>query len=388
MRVPGGIGFPRIPFRTTGKVKPGDVVSRTRISIFATDIGKVMRAYRKITVGLIGVIFCAVSILGAAGQEQTPKDAPPESKTTRLIATSTRSLSQEDGLYRIGPGDVLDIRVMSGRISPELSRDNIKVENNGSIRIPMIEDEIPAACLTVQELSKNIRDLYKKYKKNPHVDVFIKEYNSQMVAVMGAVEKPGQFQLQRRVRLLELLSKAGGPSERAGGRIHIIHGATFRCDDSGGPSAKPGVDVANQFATFNLNDTIKGEDVANPYVLPGDVISLPEAEQAYVVGNVLRPSAIPLKEPTTISKAMAIAGGMMPDTKVEKVRIIRQPPGSLGRTEIVVNLKAIEKRQAEDVVLQAGDIVDVPTSNGKRLLRSLVGVIAPTVSQLPVQVIR
>ena len=77
----------------------------------------------------------------------------------------------------------------------------------------------------------------------------------------------------------------------------------------------------------------------------------------------------------------------MPDTKSERVRIVRQLPGNTSKTEIFVDLKAIDKRQAEDVVLQANDIVDVPTSGGKRLLRPLLGAVVPAAAQLPVRVI-
>jgi protein involved in polysaccharide export with SLBB domain len=94
-----------------------------------------------------------------------------------------------------------------------------------------------------------------------------------------------------------------------------------------------------------------------------------------------------LKEPITVSRAIAYAGGTAPSTKKDKVRIIRQTPGSTTKQEIFVDLGAIEKRKAEDVALLANDIVDVPISGTKSLLRSLVGTIAPAVSQMPVRVI-
>jgi hypothetical protein len=77
----------------------------------------------------------------------------------------------------------------------------------------------------------------------------------------------------------------------------------------------------------------------------------------------------------------------MPDTRSDRVRIVRQAPDSTSKTELFVDLKAIDRQKAEDIVLQAGDIVDVPTAGGKRLLRSLVGAIVPSVGQLPVRVI-
>jgi polysaccharide export outer membrane protein len=144
---------------------------------------------------------------------------------------------------------------------------------------------------------------------------------------------------------------------------------------------------ASALDNFKLEDTMNGEEKSNPYVRPGDVITIPEAEQAYVVGNVLRPSAVPLKDRITVSRAIAMSGGLMPDTKTDRVRIVRQPPGSTAKTEIFVDLKAIDRQRAEDVVLQAGDIVDVPTSGAKRLLRSLLGAVVPSIAQLPVRII-
>jgi polysaccharide export outer membrane protein len=97
--------------------------------------------------------------------------------------------------------------------------------------------------------------------------------------------------------------------------------------------------------------------------------------------------AIPLKEPLTVSKAIAIAGGTAPSSKRDKVRILRQLPGSTQKQEIFVDLKAIEKNKAEDVALIANDIVDVPISGTKSILRSLLGTIVPSVAQLPVRVV-
>src|ERR1041385_3296173 len=108
-----------------------------------------------------------------------------------------------DDRYRIGPGDVLDIRIYT---RPQLSREAVRVEGSGMIRMPLIETEIQAACLTEGELAKEISTRYARYYKNLQVDVFIKEYHSQQVAIIGAVNDQSRFALQRRVRLLELLT--------------------------------------------------------------------------------------------------------------------------------------------------------------------------------------
>ncbi|HYE64989.1 MAG TPA: polysaccharide biosynthesis/export family protein [Pyrinomonadaceae bacterium] len=337
----------------------------------------------------VWITLLAASIDLAKARQQQPAIAPPTVQPAAQVETpaarsaATPSAATTDDRYRIGPGDVLEIRVVK---SPELSRDAVRVDQRGMIRIPMIADEIQAACRTEIELAKEIATRYLKYKKNPYVDVFVKEFQSQPVAVIGAVNQPGRFQLQRRVRLLELLAFAGGPAERAGRSIQIVHGASNAlCETQAAGGA--GVDESSALVSYKLSETLSGDEKSNPYVQPGDVITIPVAEQVFVVGNVMRPSAIALKDPITVSQAIAMAGGTMPDTKSNKVRVIRQLPGSTVKTEIFVDLKAIDKRQAEDVVLQANDIVDVPTSEGKRLLRSLLGTIAPTVSQLPVRVV-
>jgi polysaccharide export outer membrane protein len=275
---------------------------------------------------------------------------------------------------------VLEVRVLR---APELSREGVRVDQSGMIRMPMLNTDIQAACLTEAELAGNIAKLYLKYKREPHVEVFVKEFESQPVAVIGAVRLSAQFKLKRPVRLSELLSLAGGPSESAGQTVQVVHaGGPTLC---GKPSSANPEDTS-EFVSYKLADTLHALPEANPFVRPGDLIQVPAADQVFVVGNVLRPLAIALKEPLTVSKAIAIAGGTAPSTKKDKVKIIRQLPGS-GKQEIHVDLKAIEKNQAEDVALLANDIVDVPISGTKSILRSLVGAIVPSVGQLPVRVI-
>lgn len=325
--------------------------------------------------------------IGMATAQQLTVGAPPAtSLSAKTTSGATSSSSPTDERYRIGPGDVIEVRVFN---RPQISRDAVRVDGHGVIRMPLIEGEIQAACHTEGELAREIAARYMKYLKNPQIDVFVKEYNSQPVAIVGAVNKPGQFQLQRRIRLLELLSFAGGPSAGAGRSIQIVHtAAVSKCETPPPDKLDEAAEVS--LVSYSLSNTLRGEDGSNPYVQPGDIITVLEADQAYIVGNVLKPSVIPLKEPITVSQAIAITGGTLPDTKKDRIRIIRQAPGSTTRTEILVDLKAIDKRRAEDVVLQAGDIVDVPTSTGiQKVVNGILRTVVPTLSQqLPVYVIR
>ncbi len=347
-----------------------------------SKLEKTLEIFRMDSQHLMIGIFCWVILL-SAGTVVSAHQSIVNTEPQELAAGRPDRVTSDAGhnRYRIGPGDLLDIRIFN---KPQFSRDNVRVNGLGMIRMPLIQGEIQAACRTEEELAKDIATRYLEYLRNPQVDVFIRDYQSQPVAVLGAVRTPSRFQLQRRVRLLEMLSLVGGPTDVAGQTVQIVHtAAPSLCE------ASPPIDADESQAldNYKLSATLKGDENANPYVRPGDVITVVEAETAFVVGNVLRPSAIPLKERISVSQAIAMSGGTLPDTNSDRVRIVRQPPGSMTKMEIFVDLRAIDKHKAEDVVLQAGDIVDVPTSGTKRMLRSLIGAIVPTVSQLPVRVI-
>jgi polysaccharide export outer membrane protein len=276
---------------------------------------------------------------------------------------------------------VLDIRILN---RANLSRDNVRVEGDGTIRMPLIEGQIQAACLTETELATEINKRYLKFYRNPQVDVFIKDYRSTQVAIVGQVNDQSRFMLQRRIRLLELLTYAKGPSEHAGRTINVIHsGTAFQCNK--GEAARE--EAASGVSSYKLSDTLRGEAQANPYLENGDIVTLPEADQVYVVGNVLQPRSIPLKEPITVTRAIAMSGGLGKDTKKDKIRVVRQEPGTTTKNEIYVDLAAIEKKQAEDIQLVANDIVDVPISGTKSMLRSVVTGLGSSAAQMPLRVI-
>ena len=331
---------------------------------------------------LAGVWILSSAFTGAVAQQQISR--PGQATSSAPMASS----NSDDTRYRIGPGDVLDVRVLK---APELSREEVRVDQRGMIRMPMLTDDIRAACLTEHELEGKIATLYLEYKRNPSVSVFVKDYQSQPVAVIGAVNnfqpQGTQFRLHRQVRLLEMLTLAGGLSDKAGRTVNVVHaGGPTPCED--GTSAP--IAAANDLGalvTYQLSDTLKGVAEANPILRPGDIVVVPEGEQIYVVGNVMKPSTIALKEPLTVTRAIAIAGGAAQSTKKSRVRIVRQLPGPGGKQEIYVDLAAIEKRQAPDLNLMPNDIVDVPISGTKSFMRTLLGAVAPAVSQASVRVV-
>ncbi len=314
------------------------------------------------------------SLASVSAQERrhiSPTSAQPE-----------MAMHEEDESYRIGPGDLLEIRIFN---RPEMGRE-VRVDAAGHIRMPFI-GEITAACLTENQLAQEIAERYKKYLREPQVDVFIKEYNSQPVSIMGAVSKPGRFQLQRRVRLLELLSFAGGPSEKAGQMIHIIHsGEPHLCAEA---EVKTVAEEAAQplLTTLRLRDLLSGNPAANLYLEPGDIVSLPEADQVFVTGSVAKPGPYPMTDKITLTQAIAMAGGFAQDANRKRVRLIRQEPGKEVKIETVYNIEEIEKRRAEDILLQASDVIDVPSSTGQSTRRGILAALAQSAGLLPLYMI-
>ena len=334
-------------------------------------------------------LVLAICVLPALAQQaapiasESPVGAPVASTVSPAQPKASDSPVVADTLYRIGPGDILDIKVFN---KPQFNREGVRVDPRGMIRMPLIKDEILAACQTENQLEAKLTELLKEYIRTPQVTVQIKEYQSEPVAVLGAVRAPSRFQLQRRVRLLELLTFVNGPADNAGRTIQVVHtGPRMACE--GETPGKDADSPASSIDSYKLTDTLRGDEKSNPYVQPGDVVSIAVADQVYVIGNVIKPTALSLTEPMTVSRAIAMAGGTALDTKKNAIHLIRQIPGTTEKKEILIDLEAINRHKAEDVVLVANDIIDVPASGGKRFLRSLLGSVVPGVGQLPVRVI-
>ncbi|HLM60462.1 MAG TPA: polysaccharide biosynthesis/export family protein, partial [Pyrinomonadaceae bacterium] len=172
-------------------------------------------------------VFCLVLLTYGFQVFAQTADAPrqvekgaPDSKDVDIIKTPDNSAAknQIDEKYRIGYQDALDIQVAK---HADLSV-KVSVNSDGTVMLPKLDQPVRVVCKTERELKETLETLYRSYLKNPYVNVRVIEQNSQPVAVIGAVEKPGSMSLNRKVRLLELLSFAGGPNvETAGSKIQI-----------------------------------------------------------------------------------------------------------------------------------------------------------------------
>ncbi len=312
-----------------------------------------------------GVLLVSIAVSGARAVNSQSYSSSVNPEPT------TASVPGAGAGYLLGYGDVLDVRVY-GR--PQLSREAARIEGDGTVRMPLVDGGISVVCKTESAAANEIAGKYRKFLVDPTVTVAVKEFSSQPVEVVGTVNRPGLFQLERRVRLRELLALAGGTKADAAPSIELIRDESYRgCGErlklvaGGGTEPTP-------IAWFNLRDVLSGVESSNPDVLPGDYIHVPEADHIYVIGNVAKPASIPLTGPLTIMRAIAEAGGTLPASK-SVARVLRSTERGMEQ-ELRVDLKAITAGSIPDLRLNAGDIVDVQTSQGKQLLKAAVSAIA------------
>lgn len=300
-----------------------------------------------------------------------------------VFGQTAAATAVQDTNYRIGPGDVIDVIVSPGT---ELTRTGIRVNNQGMIQLPKLDMEIQAGCLTERELAEQIKEKYKKYVINPYVIVAVKEFNSNPVAVIGAVNSAGRFQLQRQLRLSDLLTWVNGPAERAGATLEILRNRSMPYCEGSQLVAPSG--MGDEVISVNIADAFRNVEGANPVVRAGDVVRVPDAaiKNAFVIGSVKSTVSINLKEPVTLSQAIAMAGGPVPGAQLDKIIIRRRLNDSISPTEVTVSLKDINARKRDDLMLQPNDIVDVPGPK-KTIWSEFVKIMSPTIMTLPLRVI-
>src|SRR5438105_11296672 len=122
--------------------------------------------------------------------------------------------------YTIGPGDVLTIVVS---YATEIGG-KVRVSEDGFIVAPGLPTPTKAAGLTPATLGTSIAEKLKQADivRDPIVSVFVEEYHSRMVSVLGAVTNPAAYPLQRPTTILDAISLAGGLLPTAGGSLTLI----------------------------------------------------------------------------------------------------------------------------------------------------------------------
>lgn len=302
----------------------------------------------------------------ALSQEQQDIKVPPPKTQQRETTTQPEPLQVEPGVptdYVIGPEDVIDIDVFN---APELSK-TVRVANDGTISLVLL-GPIKAAGLTAQQLRQELEaKLGKTYLENPRATVFMKEFHARPVSVIGAVERPGLYQLTGPRTLIEMLSMAGGLGKRssapAGRSVFITRKGGFtELQPAEGLQL-----IAPDKVEIDLRRLLySNQNALNIEIRPVDVISVSKADVVYVVGDVRKPGGFVLedRERITVLQALALAEGTSGTAAKGSAKIIRRLEDG-SRTEIPVNLGNILKGKGQDLELAANDILFVPTSSGK-----------------------
>jgi polysaccharide biosynthesis/export protein len=312
---------------------------------------------------------------------QEPAEQTTEEYNRRLeqLRPSSPSGASEDKKadYQIGAQDLLEIKVFE---ASELNS-SVRVSANGKISFPLL-GSIQAAGLTAQEFEALLEYKLHQYMKDPHVDVLVNSVESHPISVVGAVKKPGVFQVRSPKTALEMLSLAEGLAEDAGEEVLIMRGAGWESTGSQinqEPSPRPlaasdsresGTEPKGTEDTIRVNlKTLleNGDARTNVAVYPGDIVKVPRAGIVYVVGEVKKPGGFVLKnnEEMTVLKVMALAEGLTLTAVKNQARIIRTDPDSRQKKDIPINLGKILDGKAPDPALQATDILFIPNSNGK-----------------------
>jgi len=274
--------------------------------------------------------------------------------------------------YRIGFQDVIDIQVFR---HTDLSQ-RIAVSPTGTISLFRLDHPIVAVCKTERELADDIANAYKEsYLRDPEVHVVVAEQRSQPVAVIGAVEKPGSFFLNRRYHLLEMIALAGGPNKEAGTRLLIARtGSSSNCHDAASSNS-----AGDQVLVSDLKIRDVQEGKVTFWVQPGDIVSVLDADVVYVYGNVRHEGAVRVREPITLTQAIASAEGLKPTARKDKVRILRQKTDGRDREELVFDLNQIDKGKIKDPFLEAGDIVAVSEDGTRKVLLGITDALKSSV---------
>ena len=276
-----------------------------------------------------------------------------------------------DATYRVGPGDEIEVNVFD---VPEMNV-TVRVNQSGHVSLPLV-GAVPAGGMTESDLREKLRQRLSSYVKNPQVSVFISQYASQKVSILGAVGTPGNYPLKKGSNsVLELLSEAGGISDKAGNFVNFIPSELSGISSSNDLESRArlalGMDNASKGRSTTIEialDRILGTSGGIPLEIPvrgGDMIVVPESGKVMVEGEIEKAGSYELGNRASLLGALAAAGGITYGAKVDEVEVIREIGGGKGR--LIIDLERIAMGDEKDPPLRAGDIVRVPSDSSRRL---------------------
>ena len=271
----------------------------------------------------------------------TIKTVSENEKRNALLLEQAINASPQD-VYKLGPEDIIDIDVYEVE---DLKR-TVRVSPTGFIKLPLINN-VKAAGLTVAELETEIGTKLQQYLQEPAVTIFIKEYRSQKISVLGAVKSPQVHTVTRQKFLLDMLSLSGGLSEDAGDICYVQRGSGT--------------------VIINLNELlINGNTTLNIPVFSEDVIHVPKGGIVFVDGAVKNPGSFSIKGRVTLSQVIAMAKGFLDEANKNELKVYRNS-GTDAMEIIDVDYNKIMAENGPDFILKDKDVVIIPTSTARFL---------------------
>jgi polysaccharide export outer membrane protein len=299
----------------------------------------------------IGISVLMVMTLG----NSSPVPAQTSSIPAPLLAVNVPSsdpgiLKSPDSAVRarvrVGAGDLVNVSVFD---VPEMSQ-TVRVNDRGDVTLNLV-GSIHLAGLTTDEAQVLLAAKLKagNFLVDPQVSVFITEYATQGVSVLGEVNKPGVYQVLGSRSLLDIISEAGGITSFAGSEATVKHtdGTTI---------------------TVRLTKDARASLSTDVQLAPGDKVLIPRAGLIYVLGDVGRPGGFIMGNDgkMTLLQAVAMAGGINRTSSMNRSRLVRKGPS--GYTETPVPLKRILNGDQADFQLQTEDILYIPSNSAKSFI--------------------
>ena len=306
---------------------------------------------------------------GCASVPQDPVVLPPTTPTSSPAMTEINNALTAAALqtpagspdYRLGPDDQLQITLFNipvGEVGVTPRTTEARVSQEGIISMPLLGD-VTVGGLTTSGLEQLLRGRYDQYLHNPQVGVQVKEYRSQVVTVAGAVRNPVVYQLTGPKTLIDMLAMAGGISERAGSQVHLYRQ---------GPEGR-------QSYVVDLLALASNPALVNMPVQAGDVVNVQQAGMFYVDGAVRSPGSYALTRPYTITQALSVAGGVTRDLADYNGTTIYRRRNGVDTELIPVQLTAIWDGKINDVRIDPDDVIIVPISTPKFIVKRFIGTI-------------
>ena len=345
---------------------------------------------------LIGCATAGDAPTAPPSLQRTALAVPEDANRARLVALrQARRRDAETSDFSLGPGDVLEISVPD---MAELKSAVARVSGDNTIALPLL-GTIAVAGLTQDEVRERLRQRLRTYMHDPQVGVFVREYRSREVAVVGMVQKPGLYTMTSfHDTVLQMVSLAGGPTAQAASYVILIpasgrggptqpppmvtraaqdsrRSASMRqarapaqgqvrpvaeaaATDPPAASSLAGVEPGMQARAIVIDSSGAGAKGLDLPARPGDVIIVPLAGEVMVQGWVANPGAFNVVPGMTVLSAVAAAGGPMFSSSAQVLR----PMDNGTKREFDLDLSRIQSGQVADLRLQSGDLVIVNRS--------------------------